>query len=143
MIWWRRASCPSFPIDRLEACSTGLYEASGATAGSPSSVSYTHSQKCFMNGVALLDKPAVAPTCQSLITFENCYRFSAGLLHMSWEKLSPRSPAKTSHFFEECVASASSGIAPLLIVPLTTFSRTPEYGPITESMTSTFFHLRY
>ncbi len=25
MIWWRRASCPSFPIDRLEACPTSQY----------------------------------------------------------------------------------------------------------------------
>ncbi len=74
MIWWRRASCPSFPIDRLEACPTTLYQASGATAGSPSSVFYRHSQKFLVNGVALLDKPAVAPTCQSVITSENCYR---------------------------------------------------------------------
>jgi hypothetical protein len=73
MIWWRRSSCPSFPMDRLETCPTSLYEASGATGGSPSSVSYTHSQKFVMNGVALLDKPTVAPTCQSVITFENCY----------------------------------------------------------------------
>jgi hypothetical protein len=82
MIWWRRASCPSFPIDRLEACPTGLYEASGATAGSPSpairGISYAHSQKFVMNGVVLLDNPAVAPTCQSVITFENCYKQPRG-----------------------------------------------------------------
>jgi hypothetical protein len=73
MIWWRRASCPSFPIDRLEACPTSLYQGSGATAGWPSSVSYRHPHMFFLNGVPLLDKPAVAPTCQSAITFETWY----------------------------------------------------------------------
>ena len=34
----------------------------------------------FLNGVALLDKPAVAPTCRSVITFENCYM----ILYMMW-----------------------------------------------------------
>jgi hypothetical protein len=32
-----------------------------------------------MNGVALLDKPAVA-TCQSVITFENCYNRHSAVL---------------------------------------------------------------
>jgi hypothetical protein len=36
-------------------------------------ISYRHSQTCFLNGAALLGKPAVAPTCQTVITFENCY----------------------------------------------------------------------
>jgi hypothetical protein len=31
MISWRRASCPSFPIDRLEDCPTTLYQAAGAS----------------------------------------------------------------------------------------------------------------
>jgi hypothetical protein len=31
------------------------------------------SQKFFLNGVALLDKPAVARIRQSVSTFENCY----------------------------------------------------------------------
>jgi len=36
-------------------------------------VSYSGSQKFFLNGIALLGEPAVAPLGQSIITFENCY----------------------------------------------------------------------
>ncbi len=37
---------------------------------------YSDSRKSFPNGVALLDKPAVAPTNESAIIFENRYKWS-------------------------------------------------------------------
>jgi hypothetical protein len=46
---------------------------------------YSYSQKFSWDGIALLDKPAVAPRSQSVITFENGYglpleNFRAGRL---------------------------------------------------------------
>jgi hypothetical protein len=94
MIWWRRparnAGLPVIPNRQAGSLSHRLYEASGATAGSPSpairGISYAHSQKFVMNGVALLDNPAVATTCQSVITFENCYS-----THSNTDLTKPRS----------------------------------------------------
>jgi hypothetical protein len=90
-----RGGCPSFPIDRLEACPTSLYQASGATDGltSPAirGISYRHSHKCFLNGAVLLDKPAVAPTCQTVFTFENCFNLRLKM----WDSEGRRVPRST------------------------------------------------
>ncbi|MEW6352647.1 MAG: hypothetical protein AB1646_26675, partial [Thermodesulfobacteriota bacterium] len=54
---------------------------------------YSDSQKLFPHGIALLGKPAVAPTNQSVITFENCYNYREPTLV---SLLAPMAQAMTS-----------------------------------------------
>jgi len=66
---------------------------------------YSDSKKSGRNGAALLDKPAVAPTNESVITIENCYMASERTYRTSnWQNQLPSENRKALRYSEirEC-----------------------------------------